>query len=413
MKLVSQKVSDSLDNDDPTTLGPGKTVIKISHSLWEGDNKIGATQSHRITGLNKTSGKRWFRWEMAGGVYVYRSEKTGFFYTKETSSKRWTSSVFLPDQITDDLMEVFAEKWGERPTFDSLYPMADNYRFNKPWNRMTSDYGLGWLRYPDAMSLTVAMFGKTRYRKDLVKSVAEATWESVLIARQFRGLVPIDWIINFLRINERGAQEVPIRRSYGQTNVDVRRQLLALDPRSYRALLRRNLFENDEWYNLSDAARAVNHPLAPRADAVHGRVRNWKEFHDLYVVRMNHAYQAPIEHRFDIPQTDIAKSIDGQMIGNLEIRTPKSVDDIRSWGEFMHNCIGSYDYIVARDNATSTVAAVMDGDKVLANLEVKNGHLHQLLGRFNQPLSSDRRDSIASALSAFDIDTSGSWWGKG
>lgn len=413
MKLVDQKIREVINSDDLAGLDRGKTVLKISRSLWEGDNKIGSTQSHRITGINRHSGKRWFRWETTGGVYIHRSEKTGFFYAKEKSDKRWVSSVLIPDRINYDLLELFTEKWGVEPTFCDLYPMANNYRLRNPHNQFTPEYGLGWLRYPDAMSMTVAMFGKIRYRKDLVKSVAEATWESVLIARQFRGLVPIDWIINFLRINERNPQEGHVSRYYSQANVDIRRQLLALDPRSYRALLRKNLFEDNEWHNLSDMARVLNAPIARRTDEpIHGRVRNWHEFHDLYVRRGGHFTYAPGETRFDIPQTEIAQTIDGQMIDNLEIRTPKNIDDIRSWGEYMHNCIGGYGYIVARDNAKSTLGAVIEDDRVLANFEVKDGRLSQLLGRFNGPLPGDRRDSIVSALSAFDIDTSGPWWGQ-
>jgi hypothetical protein len=412
MKLVDQKIREVINSDDLAGLDRGKTVLKISRSLWEGDNKIGSTQSHRITGINRHSGKRWFRWETTGGVYVHRSGKTGFFYMKEKSGGRWSSHVFLPDQVTSDLLDVFTEKWGQKPTFDSLYPMADNYMLQRPFNQFTPEYGLGWLRYPDAMHMTTAMFGKTRYRKDLVKSVAEASWAAVLVARQFRGLVPIDWIINFLKINER--QPTQVARTYGQPNIDLRRQMLALDPRSYRALLRKDLSEDDQWHYLLDMARVINAPIARGAvEPVHGRVRNWREFHDLYVRRRGEwVPSGSIETRFDIPQTEIAQAIDGQMIGNLEIRTPKNIDDIRYWGEYMHNCIGGYGYLVACDNAKVTLGAIIEDGKVLANFEVRDGRLSQLLGRFNGPLPDDRRDPIVSALAAFDIDTSGSWWGQ-
>lgn len=412
MKLVAQKISVSLNNDDLTTLGPCKTVIKVSNSLWEGDNKIGATQAHRITGINRHSGKRWFRWEMTSGVYVHRSESTGFFYIKEKSEGRWTSSVFLPERVNNDLLDVFTKKWKVEPTFNSLYPMAANYMLDRPQNRFISEYGLGWLRYPNAMEMTVAMFGKTRYRKDLVKSVAEAGWEAVLIARQFRGLVPIDWIINFLRINER--RPVRVVHAYAQGNINLRKQLLALDPRSYRALLKKDLLSDNEWNYLADMSRVLNAPIARRADRViHGRVRNWREFHDLYVRRRDGwVPSGSTETRFDIPQTETAQAIDGQMIGNLEIRTPKNIDDIRAWGEYMHNCIGGYSHFVACDKATTTLGAVLEDNRVLANFEVRDGRLNQLLGRFNGPLPSDRRDSIVSALAAFGIDTSGSWWGQ-
>lgn len=129
------------------------------------------------------------------------------------------------------------------PSFKEIYPLGEYYGAKSSVAIPQQIRGL--VRgAEDVQQLTKNLFGKTRYRKDLVKAVGNATLYELFIAWQFRGLVPVDWIVEFLRSMHGGRSEesTKLKRRHDCHTTTyksvIRPHLRNLDQRSLRRILK-------------------------------------------------------------------------------------------------------------------------------------------------------------------------------
>lgn len=385
--------------------GDSPQMIASKDSYFVKDNAVTKIHSQKMSGINRHSRKRYYRWQ-TGNIYsVYRT-KTGRIAGRGRAGKSWTA--YLPlDSIRHDefFKNAIIEKFGVEPSLDSAYPLASHYNIR---NEMCIAGGLrNGLRQETLGDLLAVTFGKTRYRKDLAKAVAKSSPNAIAYARDFRGLVPIDWIVNFLRINEateREANRIGVK--------SLRPVLLQIDPRSYRDLLRQTL----DGGNVHSIQDILNAPVVP------GRYRSINEMHDAFyeAYRQNHRQARVINPRTNrweppapkpIPQIELAKVIDGVIAGRLLIKTAKDTGELHTWGEEMRNCIGGYGWEVSRENSHKVLGGVYEGDKLIANFEIIDRRLGQLLGKANSVLPFDDRKAIEAALREKNV-TVGTYWGS-
>ena len=387
-----------------------KRVVAEKHTVFAYDNKVALVYSTQLSGINKHSGKHWYRWETQRSQGLYRTHKgtlVPFSVTLDKKRKRVYPGAYFRNGVFDLLLypenrwgtvgakfaEQVYDKFGVSAASD-VFPMLGHFG---------ADYadipkGLyAAMRQSNGKDFTRAVFGKRNMRRDLVKATCAAPDLSVVIlAQAFKNLVPIDWIIQFMR----NCATEEIFFTTGIRARELRKILLQIDPRSYRHLLK------DTGHNMfryaADISRQyeLQEPIYARSFRdLHDRI--YDGFHRSYVLKEN----KPIK------LLPLAKSVDGLTVNDLTLVPARETDDLVRWGERMSNCIASY----ARNavNGNGIYAAVERNKKVIANLEIDSqGNLKQLLGRFNQKLDDTTRNNIVSALNSKGIITTGDWWGN-
>ena len=250
------------------------------------------------------------------------------------------------------------------------------------------------LRKPDTRSFVEEAFGKTRYRKDLVKAIGAApSLDKVGQARLWRGLVPIDWIVDGI------SQSIAPPSAIVSPNMAHMRRILPLvDLGSRKRLLFQAMTNDRGAHFISDTLRSVDSILSA-GDSLEeiGRVDGWRSLHDILATQARLAVTA----NRPIPQgAEVYKLLDGLATpSGLKIVSAKETDDLIFWGGQMSNCIGSY-IEQAVHNSTCLFAIYKDAELV-GNLEVGvSGRVRQIVGKFNSQFQHDAeiRESIAGAI---------------
>lgn len=391
----------------------------IKTTVFKSDTKISIVESHLLTGLNRISGKRWWKWKSIQAFGFYQTS-TGnwqpFHMNRPTNAQRaqgWRNitaqhPVMMLDEPRyggSEHSAVFREHARALlgvNSFHELYPMAEHFGVD---SYVDIPFALRKaFKQTEIRPFVEEVFGKSRYRRDLLKVTAESYPYDIALMREFRGLTPVDWLVDWMR------KERPQAPGPGSPN--IRNLLIRSNPKSYRSILRRDFTGRDAMLIANmGARRAPGHVFEVNADRP---FRTWEEMHNSilgpqrYGRRADYALE-PFTHK-EIELTDLAKKFDGLQVGKLVIEPAKHTEVMTAWGNLMNNCIASY----ARNAVAGTAeyAAVLDGDKVIANLEVRDNKLVQLLGRFNRALPEGTREPVAHALASVGVDTSGNWWGK-
>ena len=399
-----------------------KRHLAYCHSVFADENSVSLTYSNKYTGMTST-GKRWFRWENAQTYVLAKNENTGHVICRTSTRgargirRHFTHQGLTQIFLNDAAREAITERMGFKEWHDTV-PLSEHFygTANHPQGRghlLAAPNNVAtnlWLplQKKDVFEMTTFAFGKTRYRKDLVKAVAQADPNAIAIAIDFRGLVPIDWIINFLRNNPRNEQ-----RGVPPVSIpSVRPYLFPLEPRSLRRLLQTQVGPDNAGtlYGINDSVRS------PRTQPQPGFVKNWGEFHDnLYGLRRNRnqwrGFVGPKDSHNSgkIKVISKAKPLAGLEIGTMKVVLPGHTDDLIAWGNEMRNCIGSYGS--AALNGYSILGGIYEDDKLIANFEFKkDGTLKQLLGKHNKPMEASKRAAVVDKFKELEYNVT-TYWG--
>lgn len=273
------------------------------------------------------------------------------------------------------------------------YPMLSH---NPAWQWAP---GMGSaLRRTDTRSFVETAFGKTRYRKDLVKAIAESpSLDRVAQARVWRGLVPIDWIVDGLQqavpgsLNNQASAVV-------QQDVQLRRLLKMVDQGSRKRLLIQAMTNDRGSHFMGDTLRSVETILSAGDPLEYiGRVDGWRSLHDALATQARLAVNA----NRPIPQDgEIYKLLDGLVTtSGIRIESAKDTDDLIYWGGQMSNCIGSYAQQAVC--ASTYLFALYENDTLVGNMEVApNGTVRQIVGKFNGNFAQSKEvnEAILAAI---------------
>lgn len=374
---------------------PYMQVAKTKESLFVFPDGVRLMASTLKTGINRSSEKRWWRWEQSNTRGI-RASSTGLLvpYGRRGSGKfrRYSPGLaFAPLDRAFTTVDVaysneLAAKFNVRSLRD-IYPMAHHFGIDQ-YDRIPSGLHMA-LRQSSGVEFAKAAFGRSLYRRDLVKASCSAEPWAIAVSREFRGLVPPDWIVGGLRGSANHGR--PTIRTRG-----LRSALRSLDHRSLRHLV--NDLRRDVPDLLGDILR-MN--LGQRL-----YVRSYAQWHDELATGWRKTSQIDME----IPQTKLAQRLHGLQIGDMEMRTAQSTAEMGDWGRAMHNCIGSYTH--AALSGRGVYAAVYRAGGMVANLEVAGSKLNQLLGRFNQRLSDADRVAIEASLVSEDVHVTKDYWGS-
>ena len=281
--------------------------------------------------------------------------------------------------------------------------------------------------------VALALYGRKNYRKDLVKAIASNKTHSgtFVITSLLRGVIPIDWAVATINSGQDVAchpvyrhdlsfyKSVPMR--------DLRPLVNLIDPRILRNGFRNGIDdpEKQRGFNseLADTLRAMS--IYKRAGTLQEALaeedvlnaRNIHEYHDAVTGARRYMRQSRVASEnvtFKHPKVSLAihKAFDNSRFTH---RLPKDSDEMQQWGQYMRNCVGSYSADVHRKR--SVIGAVYLDDKMVANYEIRDGRLSQLLGKYNKPLDSGTRSDVVSLLEGVTDDKGNkivqvaSYWG--
>ena len=300
--------------------------------------------------------------------------------------------------------------------------------------------------FSNPRQLAEYLFGKNRVRKDLVKAVAALDGSSInhlTFAALFRDLVPIDWIVTFLR-NVATARRGLIQQYEGRINrvyehqlinfsphlylptsehgKELRRVILSIDPKNYRRMLTGNAPNTQTMTDVFMQAPMLRHIRTDYSrnrwgQIASGRIRNVIELHDGMgdamrhrMARDNHQYPRAINGEWDaVPSyanseivdvkdrdDELWLSLKDAEFDGYKVILPTKSSDLEEWGDYMHNCIGSYRHVI--NHKDRILGAITEKDKIVACFEIQNNSMRQLLGRFNAALPTKTRAIMEDAF---------------
>lgn len=284
-----------------------------------------------------------------------------------------------------------------------LYPLAS-------WAPHLFEHAPGWMGMSaDPGELTRVLFGKTRYRKDLVRAVAAPTTtiESLMYARAYRGLVPTDWLVDMLNAG------VSMNQGDGRSSAAIAQQwrtkvLLHANERTLRRLAKDPA--QVPGYVFDDTLRMMHwgedHREQTQAalDAATGVADLHNALTPVQRQRWGGGVYTPPVNK-PISASSLATKIAGP-VGDWTIVLPDDTDQVRAWGEQMHHCIGTYAGDAERGK--TILFAVLNADGTMAangSIDTHGKRLTQLLGKYNAKASDELWAAIEAHMATHGMTT--------
>lgn len=413
--LIERSVYPSGMNDEQAYWNQYDRVIKTCDAVFMKDDHVYKIYSQLHTGENRYSGKRYFRWQnnqiqgikrhpSTGNIIAYAwvgkknvgPQSTWVTLSRDYNRGSWQTG---PDAFQRTVKEVLGiSHWHD------VYPVAKYYKVDQYYSVPSSI--IGAFRAETSREFVERLFGKRAYRKDLLKAVGSTNIYNIHYVKGFKGLVPIDWIINFLRLNNPAALD-PTQWGYSFYR-DPRRVLTQIDPRSYRHLLHPEAVRINDFYLMEDTVRFIEQNGFQDEEGAR-YYRSWQDIHDRNMPRYTHSSISKFED-CEINLLPIAEALNGLTTKSFEIVPASHTSQLTEWGQAMHNCIGGYRSMAAKGNAI--LGAVYSNGKLTANFELgANKKLKQLLGPRNKPLGKNQRAELEAAFKSKGVDVNG-YWGK-
>ena len=257
----------------------------------------------------------------------------------------------------------------------------------------------------DLSKFVSRVFGKTRFRKDLVKSVANLSSSNVfMVGYWFRGLVPVDWIIGYY---QKYAKKNPQVFAYSFSLSDMRKVFYKLPKKQVHKLF--NLLTTD----YSDTPSYIVDGLFWTLDSIYEndmytglediKFTSLEEAHDKYSVylRIEETKKRNAEFLLPLDKTVLAKQIDAieyPADSDIKLKTADCAMDLVEWGGIMNHCIGSYTYEATNGNGTFGV--ILQNDKPIGNFHYNHVQdtMYQMFGKHNKQLPGEVIVSVFETL---------------
>lgn len=393
-----------------------KTSIK-------GEPMLVQRRSEMREGLNAHSGRKWHRWMTVGWTIITARENGPWECKVWFPTQGWRTELIFegnPRLRWRVPVEIEEETGLPQPVRRAdYYPLITHYERgiigdmgNAPGEVMRA-----LVRTDEPSEVTRRLFGKTRYRRDLVRAVAQTNITGLVRGWMFRGLCPTDWIV------ENMGEPV-------FTYPALRPVLRRVDQRTIKSLLE-DAANFWELRDIREFSRQAELSPVMRGEVEIPRMRTWRDLHDwmLEQVRANQHLVATIRNAREVRAlppmelNEFSSSLEGE-VRDLRIVIANSEDMLRDWSDRMGNCISGYG--AQMRNMSSILGGVYRGDSLMANFELgrvwgvgsgdrveESGYrITQLLGRFNQPLESQDRLDIENYLGSKGVMVPEDYWGR-
>lgn len=421
--------------------------MRTATSIRVADQSFSIINDRLLTGRNRHSGKRWWRWrEDSAYIFstkqrykdgrprpiLYRADNmhgiTNAFYERAMFANRIAD---LGEQATELFNDFVETRLGHE---NILLPAADiiNYGY-------TNGYRLGTLMFPmlehlktidivgrtgvlssalaqsNLIDYTQTLFGPKYYRKDLVKALGQSPLDLHPQAYAARGIVPTDWIIEGLKRQS----------AVNEYNRVVNPNIHFLDEeecRSFRFILKNVPLSTRKKVVLGDAVPYdlklgdIVRMMLTDGDVITDipKVDSLRELHDALINEYQRRNPPAPFPRFTAESITVTLTDTGpeeiplntQTEQILAVPTPgfrviraETRGMLSNWSQEMHNCIYSYFWDAQSEN--KSYLAVYKDDTMIANVEVKGRRIMQFLGKRNRPFSGEERTEIQPILDAW------------
>ena len=404
----------------------------VYEAIGKTDHSIYRMTSAMVRGANKHSGKTYCRFQPDSLVsYSWKSGRLRVFrksWVRERGGNR-RYRIQIEDQTDDVLRDG---KWSRS---DELVNALLEFRSKSSFSELIlSEYPLlrdlapardvtPFLTRSNIQDFTRDFFGPSRYRKDLVRGVAQRGWvvgggmHSLVLAKAFAPMIPTDWIARkFLDAPEPTmytlAESMNAASLYGYR--EIRQMLRTATPKQVRRLWntdRRTLFNDtmrlwrlirqvDDGYRLEEVSftdwKTLHDQLAIDQRRIHTRNRKVEyKGKAAGVIGTFHTLQWPEAGPMAAPNEKIPDAV--MQVDTYEIVGTPDTHTLLEWGNSMGNCIGGYQDDAV--NGHALLYGVLKDGKMIANIEVSpSGHLRQLVGKYNATLPREDHDPIVEAF---------------
>lgn len=381
-------------------------------------NKAGVKKLNLYTKYRTRQGAAlpWmpFRNATADRTMIWEVVKGDFIYDVNKEIERLvTENIGKPDL---DLVKYFAVTEKSHPDLGYMargelqknfhnpalygmhvaYPLMRNLDFD---DRGLPPGASQFLRHETMMEGVRAMYGKRLYRKDLVK--AASTTKSVhrlLFAREFRNIVPVDWIIDFLNAEKTvidnhtmSKSEIKSLRSLFKSLTPAQQKRFLKEMTSGAKKIAANWEISDTLRMFSQLERDFDVTFIPGQIQAKG----WHELHE--AVRLDLRDRRHVKR--EIKQVDLAKDIAKVTFQNgYQVIQPADTHELMDWGTKMGHCIGSYAFEAS--SGQSVFLGILKDGKMIGNaqIKVKEKRLMQIFGKRNALLDDEVLDAFAEPL---------------
>lgn len=397
----------TLNNRFSTAVMSRRVVWRKTYPNGEPGLVIG--EAVMLQGLNRHSGKTWTRWRTER-MTVVRARKNGPWEvrTYEGSKRQWyTRLIFCGSPVIRYLIPPDVDHGLPGPVSkNEYYPLVEQM-FGHYNDDVPSPILRALVGTEDVGEITRRLFGKRRYRRDLVRAVAQANYSGLFLAWQLRGLCPTDWLIPLIqapgttynirpllrRLDQQSIRNLTQHRIIGPVLRDIRTGMVDPDVKSVLSgeveIPRvHNWTELEDWlYGYIRAHRGI---VLAGADQGGG---HWEE-----ITQWRHLDATPRE---PMELTEFAQSLVGQA-DDLRVVIADHEHTLIEWSDWMHNCISGYS--AQMRNKTTILGGAYHDDTLIANFEIRVSHsaesyrLVQMLGRFNQNLEDEVRTTLERYL---------------
>lgn len=286
---------DMLEPCGPGAIAGESRFESIRRRQGERSPRFVASFSQEIHSLSKT-GKRVTRWRNVSTTSYRRTSSDLVVAVRFEPAKRmhvsrhlWASEdgefTIRPDgfhAVGVESMEPFMQVVGQAPSFEERFPMADQIGLDTMHGELSEPWFVA-RHFLDAQNFAEAarsMYGAKNYRKPLGRALDGANSLAHRALLPFRGLVPVDWIIDAYRALDGGSvRHTPT----SQEQFDSFRLTLRAFSLADRRRFLREIGERDEGALCAMRDISYEKPAAIRAGLKGrdlGRARSLGEAHE-------------------------------------------------------------------------------------------------------------------------------------
>lgn len=394
-----------------------ESIGRSEDTVWQSDltMKVGQTASGKTWRRLRRTSLRVFTWRSGRLRYLTATTKrvedddgrrrdvTNWQDGTSRLLNNLTEYVYSP-RLVPALMEHTGAK-DLRSLIRREYPLSID---------LPADNGVTpYLALPNIQEFTRAFYGKSRYRKDLVRGVANRGWMTrggnsyLLMTKAFAPFIPVDWIARDLN-----DLPLPTFSDLGSGSVmfslrSMRRMLRSGTEKQVRLLWKdREGFSTNGAWMMMDIFRSLQeiHRYAPDYKVGDITFNSWRSLHDIL---------AEDQRRIRTRNQDIKHSGEWlKLVGkydSYDIIAPADTHTLVKWGGEMANCIGGYTS-EAVQNRTMLYAVLKDG-KMICNMEIeKSGKLRQMVGKHNSTLPREDHDAIYAIVDSVWKQNEGAYY---
>ncbi|MEW1548421.1 hypothetical protein [Streptomyces tsukubensis] len=219
--------------------------------LREIDRRAGKSSTHHV--FSETETESWIR-RVSGALLRW-------MYSNSQARRLEGPEPEGVGNAVDQAIAAIREHIGELPNWNDRFPLLKDYGMYPP----ASDY-MPYLDAHDHAQVAKNLFGVRTYRRPLAREVQRLDISTLSWFALFRGLVPVDWLIDAMRtIKAAGGRD--LMRQPPLTSLQ-RRGIRSILRRTPHQVLRRILKEpvHQARRTLADAANCAAHRLAVTRD---------------------------------------------------------------------------------------------------------------------------------------------------